>query len=79
MLVNCRSIRNKIADFNLLVQSNNPDIILGTESWLTDEVSTGEVFLNNFTVLRREREDSIGGGVFITVSDRFSCVRCFKF
>ena len=79
MLVNCRSIRNKIADFQSLVESNNPDIILGIESWLTDDVFTGEVFQNNYTVFRRDRQGRIGGGVFIAVSDRFSCSRYLNF
>jgi hypothetical protein len=42
--VNCRSIRNKFLDFWTLVDTHNPDVIIGTESWLREEVSNAEVF-----------------------------------
>jgi hypothetical protein len=32
--VNCRSILNKIVEFWNLVDTYNPDVIIGTESWL---------------------------------------------
>ena len=38
--VNCRSIYNKALEFWNLVDTYNPDIIIGTESWLREEIGT---------------------------------------
>ena len=35
--VNCQSIKANKETFTYMVQQQNPDIIIGTESWLTDE------------------------------------------
>jgi len=32
--VNCRSIRNKILEFWNLIDTYNPDVVIGTKSWL---------------------------------------------
>jgi hypothetical protein len=36
--VNCRSIYNEDLEFWNLVDTYNPDIIIGTESWLREEM-----------------------------------------
>jgi len=41
--VNCRSIYNKALEFWNLVDTYNPDII-GTESWLRQEIGNAEIF-----------------------------------
>ena len=41
-------------------------MVVGTESWLNEEISDNEVFGRDFTVHRRDR-GSRGGGVFIAV------------
>jgi hypothetical protein len=47
--VNCRSIYeyNKAVEFWNLVDTYNPDII-GTESWLREEIWNNEIFRRNF-------------------------------
>ena len=46
----------------------NPDVVVGTESWVTDEVATGEFFPDAYDVFRRDRNPmSKGGGLFIAV------------
>jgi hypothetical protein len=46
--VNCRSICNKVLEFwNLIdriIESNYPDVVIGTESWLNEEINNAEVF-----------------------------------
>ena len=42
--VNCRSICNKKAEFENMVDTVSPDIIVGTESWLSPDVANSEVF-----------------------------------
>jgi hypothetical protein len=51
----------------------NPDVIIGTESWLIEEISNAEVFRDNYTTFRRDW-NAWGGGVFICVKDYIFCV-----
>ncbi len=43
--VNCRSIKNKEIEFWNLVEACDPDVIIGTESWLTEEIANSEIFV----------------------------------
>ena len=47
--VNCRSICDKALEFWNLVDTYNPDIIIGMESWLREDISTTELFREDFT------------------------------
>ena len=67
--VNCCSVVGKTAELAHLIDSTRPDIILGTESWLTPNVSRAEVFTRHYTVHRRDRKGQTGGGVFIAVHE----------
>ncbi len=66
--VNCRSIINKEIEFWNLVDACDPDIVIGTESWLTEEIGSSEIFHSHYKILRRDR-NSRGGGVFICVKE----------
>ena len=41
--VNCRSISNKILEFWNLIDTYNPDVVIGTESWLSEEINNAEI------------------------------------
>jgi hypothetical protein len=69
--VNCRSIYKKISEFWNLVDTYNPDVI-GTESWLKEDISNAEIFRADFTTFRRDRP-ACGGGVFICVKNFIPC------
>jgi hypothetical protein len=71
--VNCRSIYNKALEFWNLVDTYNPDIIIGTESWLREEIGKDEIFRADFTTFRRDRHAQ-GGGVFICVKHNITCL-----
>ena len=49
-ILNCRSIRSetKVRDFKMFVREHSPDIIMGTESWLSNDISDAEVFPNGY-------------------------------
>ena len=64
--VNCRSIYNKALEFWNLVDTYNPDIIIGMESWLREEIGNTEIFRTDFTTFRRDRHAQ-GGGAYICV------------
>ena len=60
---------NKRAEFIHLIDSLKPDFIVGTETWLSDLIKNSEIIPDNmnFTIYRRDREDSYGG-VMIAIS-----------
>ena len=60
--VNCRSVYNKALGFWNLVDTYNPDVVIGTESWLKDDIGNAEVFRADFTTFRRVKSACGGGG-----------------
>lgn len=68
LLINCQSIKNKIDDFNGLLQIFNPDIVFATESWLDASIKDSEIFPCDYRVYRKDR-NARGGGVFIMVKE----------
>jgi hypothetical protein len=70
--VNCRSICNKILEFFNLIDTYNPDVVIGTESWLSEEINNAEVFTDDYITFRRDR-CTRGGGVFICIKNVIDC------
>ncbi|XP_072038658.1 uncharacterized protein [Amphiura filiformis] len=68
MVVNCQGLRTKKESFAACVDNLNPDIVIGTESWLDDSVTNSEVFPHNLVVYRKDRITH-AGGVFIAIRD----------
>ena len=58
----CTSIYNKMLEFWNLVHTYNPDVIIGTESWLKGQIENADVFRTDYTTFRRDR--SVGEGGF---------------
>ena len=50
--VNCRIILNKASEFWNLVDTYNPDVIIGTESWLREESNNAEIFRDDNTTCK---------------------------
>ena len=65
VVVNCRSVKNKRAEVEHIFQ--DADVVIGTESWLTEDISDSEVFPPGYKIYRRDRSDRTGGGVFLAV------------
>ncbi|KAK3103783.1 hypothetical protein FSP39_021868 [Pinctada imbricata] len=60
-------------DYQILLTSVKPDIVLGTETWLSPEISSYEYFNSSeYTVYRRDRQvnskNQSHGGVLIAIS-----------
>jgi hypothetical protein len=53
-------------DFCNLVATYNRDVTISTESWLREEISNVQVFRDDHTTFRRDR-NTRGGAVFISV------------
>ena len=70
LVVNCRSVKNKIAEVEVIIDKYKPDIILGDELWLNPDILSSEVFPANYTVYRKDRNSKCpGGGVFQAVKN----------
>ncbi len=65
MIINCNGLKgtSRFTEFQTLLNLHNPDIVLGTESKLHNDIPTYSVFLSNYTVYREDRNAN-GGGVF---------------
>ena len=58
-----------------MIDSVQPDIVIGTESWLTNDTIDSSVFpTDDYTVFRRDR-GTRGGGVFILVKNNIEASR----
>ncbi|XP_033116468.1 uncharacterized protein LOC117116516 [Anneissia japonica] len=68
--VNCQSVRAKINQFHVLLETEKPDIVTGTESWLNSSIASGEIFPPNYQVFRRDRQEGTHGRVFIAITLR---------
>ena len=70
-VLNCRSIRSEARsnEFCTFVREHNPDVILGTESWLSTDINDAEIFPQDYVVYRKDRSERLGGGVFIAIRD----------
>jgi hypothetical protein len=55
-----------------LIDTHIPDIVIGTESWFSEEISNAEIFKADYTTYRRDRQTR-DGGVFICVK---ICITC---
>ena len=53
--VNCRSICNKILEFWNLIDIYDSDVVIGTESWLINDIKNAEIFRGDYMVFRRDR------------------------
>jgi hypothetical protein len=70
--VNCRSIWNKILEFWNLIDTYNPDVVIGTESWLSDGINNAEVFRDDYITFRRDRCTRCGEA-FICIKNYIDC------
>ena len=61
LIINFQSIKNKIPDLELLIKTEEPDIIAGSETWLNPNIYNSEIFNNNYNIFRKDRPDNYGG------------------
>ena len=71
LYLNARSLVKKIDELSATVVEINPDIILVTETWCNDRVSTPYLNINGYRIeLRLDRSDTsngIGGGIIVYI------------
>lgn len=71
--MNCNSITGKLDTIKCHVFTYKPDIISITETKLDDRIDDNEIFGNEYTVWRKDR-DFRGGGVLVAIDNR-SCIK----
>ena len=55
LVINFRSVKNKIPHFSALVAETEPDIIFGTETWLNPDIKNSELLIGNYDIFRNDR------------------------
>ena len=68
--VNFQSIKGKQGQVRNLIDSTNPDIIFGTETWIDSNIKDSQIFPSGYSIFRKDRNCG-GGGVLIAVKDIF--------
>ena len=82
--INFQSLWNKRVELSNLASDTKSDIIVGTETWLKEDIKNSELLLDDYDIFRRDRpgkckandkegRDSRGGGVLIAVKKSLSC------
>lgn len=74
---NVRGLRSKTNEIYKNICSNDFDVICLVETWLDGSIHDNEIFNDNYTVFRRDRDmhtsqKSYGGGSVIAISNRFN-------
>ena len=60
--INFQSIKNKTAELGNFISVSDPDILIGTETWLNQTIADNEIFPPGYSLLRKDRQDGYGGG-----------------
>ena len=55
MVINARSLRNKLLDFQAVVYTREIDIVIVSETWLDNTVSDYGILPNGYTIFRKDR------------------------
>ena len=61
LTINFQSIREKKAELLNILETSEPDIVFGNETWLTSNHHSAEYFPPTYHVYRKDRKDGYGG------------------
>ena len=67
ILSNVMSLSPKIDEVSHVVQNANFDLVCITETWLQQHIPDSAVAINGYNLIRRERQETIHGGVGLYV------------
>ena len=74
--LNIRSLLPKIDEIRDLMATSNFDIFAVCESWLNDTVLDSEIAIEGYQIYRKDRSNSIGGGVCLYVKNEYAFTVC---
>ncbi|XP_041453148.1 uncharacterized protein LOC121406192 [Lytechinus variegatus] len=63
MLINFQGICNKKSELKVLLEEFKPDIVQGTETWLSSSIHSNVIFPDDYVVFRRDRQVGQHGGI----------------
>lgn len=63
--LNARSMIGKLAQLECLAMEKEPDVIILTETWLTDTINNAEIAIQGYDVTSRLDRGSRGGGIIV--------------
>ena len=66
---NIRSLRIKVANMASELHQSRPDVIAIQETWLNGSITDNDLSINDYSIIRRERNIN-GGGVAFYVNHR---------
>ena len=69
--INFQSIKMKQCRLSNILESVNPDIVIGTETWLDSNIKDPEIFPSGYKLHRKDRTSN-GGGVLIAVKEEYN-------
>ena len=69
MVLNARSIFNKVDELKAHIDNYKSDILFVTETWLTESIPNEAVNISGFNIIRKDRTIARGGGVAIYIKD----------
>ena len=75
MVINARSLRNKLLDFQAVVYTRKIDIVIVSETWLDNTVPDYEILPNGYTIFRKDRIGRRGGGVLLAFKSQIMAWR----
>ena len=67
LLLNVRSNRNKIDEFQALLSMDSFDVIALTETWLDVNFEDKELGLEGYNIFRKDRQGKRGGGLLMAI------------
>lgn len=69
--INFQSLRKKGKFLEVIINDLNPDVIIGTETWLNGNIKSAEIVPPSlgYDIVRRDRQDSYGGVLIATKQD----------
>ena len=74
--INFQSLKSKREEFWSLLEQSEPDIVLGSETWLKPSIAESEVLPPTYKfAARRDRLGSPHGGVAIITKAIIRCIR----
>ena len=74
-IINFQSVNNKKADILHLIETETPDIIAGSETWLNSSVSSSEIFPANYNIYRSDRLKGSHGGALLALNAEYTAER----
>lgn len=70
LLANFRSLYHKTDILKAIMHTCSAEIIIGTETWLSEDVTSSELSLpSSLVIFRKDRTGSRGGGVVVAINE----------